>query len=287
MIPQSIIKFEHTQYAIYYTLDERTGNYVKSGNTTRRDIYNEYPEIAHYNDFLTNGDFKIFQVKDKLRNLTFILGGVYTYGTGRFRIASIKFSNGKIVFNNDTLMSTVTYITQPIVQPEVQPETPRTALPNPGSLTASSGNKITDIQTKIIALPDIRIRKVLKKRNENLTEFLVKFFTKFNLENDTIFVDSEEIQTAMGKRRSLGDIYKICKYYYPKCTLEEVMRLLYNQTSPLFQAIPTFRSSYCSTINKRVWYVGSQGAISEILNTSTNDEYGNNYNTYKQLLNIN
>src|SRR5689334_17236620 len=73
----------------------------------------------------------------------------------------------------------------------------------------------------------IRLLGVKRKRKETLQEFLIKFLTKWNEEKETIFVSSREIQTHPHCRRSLGDIYMICKYYYPNVTLEDVVRELY------------------------------------------------------------
>ena len=84
----------------------------------------------------------------------------------------------------------------------------------------------------------------------------------------------------MGKRRSLGDIYKICKYYFPEITLKELMKLLYVDLI----AIAGFRSSKCSQIRKRVWYY-SNGSSNGLLNTGDTDEYSNSVNTILTNLN--
>ena len=127
---------------------------------------------------------------------------------------------------------------------------------------------------------DIRIQGVLKKREETLEEFLIKFFTKWNIEKNTIYVDNEKIQTQSKRRRSLGDIYKICKYYYPRCTLRQVAVLLY---STLSKKVPGFRSSYCWTINKRVWYKGDHTGF---YNKTQEDEYGMSTKDWEDLLNV-
>lgn len=123
----------------------------------------------------------------------------------------------------------------------------------------------------------VRVIGVLKNRRETLKEFLVRFFTEFNTEKDTIYVDTRDVQTYAGKRRSLGDIYMICKYYFPTVTLKEVIQLLYVD---LFSEIdPGFRSSYCTTINKRVWYY-SPNSANEMLNKTQNDEFGKAHRFY-------
>lgn len=130
----------------------------------------------------------------------------------------------------------------------------------------------------------IRLQGVLKNRKESIKEFLIKFITKWNNEKNTIFVNSKEVQTDTGRRRSLGDIFMILRYYYPTITLREVIQLLYVDWITLGDI--NFRSCYCHTINKRVWYYENKGE-STILNKITSDEYGKNYQDYIDALDEN
>lgn len=130
----------------------------------------------------------------------------------------------------------------------------------------------------------IRLEKTKKKREESLHEFLVKFFTDWNFEKETVYVDDHECQTDTGRRRSLGDIFMICKYYYPNVTLEEVIRELYI-------ALPTtfsngFRTSYCFTIDKRVWYY-DEDEDNGVYNKTKHDEWDNPYRVYLRALDPN
>lgn len=136
----------------------------------------------------------------------------------------------------------------------------------------------------------IRLERMQKDRptDEGLENFLIKFFTKWNENRNTIFVPEEgatnrERQTEMGKRRSLADIFLICKYYYPKATLREVLDLLYIK---LRKSMPDgFRTSHCYTIQKRVWYF-DEDRETEQLNTDETDEFGNKFNYYTKNLKI-
>lgn len=116
----------------------------------------------------------------------------------------------------------------------------------------------------------IRLQGLLKKRNESPTEFLVKFFTKWNNEKDTLFVENKSVQTDTGRRRSIGDIYRIMQHYYPDITLEEVTRILYQE---LPEKVERFRSSYCSTINKRVFYQGDETQSGKFYDHEEVDEH--------------
>lgn len=123
----------------------------------------------------------------------------------------------------------------------------------------------------------LKLANISKKKKESLHEFLIRFFTMLNNANATVFAGTKEIQTPAGRRRSLGDIYIICKYYYPNVTLEEVLGELY---VGLPQHFPKgFRTSYCSFICKRVWYY-SPNEPSAVYNKDTTDEYGRLYKTY-------
>lgn len=136
---------------------------------------------------------------------------------------------------------------------------------------------IEKIQEKIISevKRPVRLPGLLKKRKESLDEFLTKFFTDWNKEKDTIYADSKgkktpEVQTPANKRRSVGDIYQIVKYYYPKATLEEVVTFLYKEGK---HQVPRLRSSFCHTINKRVFYQGDENQSAEIHDHSVKDEH--------------
>lgn len=141
-------------------------------------------------------------------------------------------------------------------------------------------SKFNDVEEEILQrVPEVRLIGLLRKRNESLQEFLVKFFTKWNLEKDTVLViNKEHVDTPAGRRRSLGDIYRICKYYFPNCTIDEVLDLLYNV---LPDEIEGFRSSYCSTILKRVWYYDPERPT-DIYNTETEDEFGYTVSHYTE-----
>lgn len=96
----------------------------------------------------------------------------------------------------------------------------------------------------------ICIKDVGQKRTETLTEFLVKFFQEWNKTKPTIYVGSGRQQTGTNRLRSLGDIYMICKYYYPTVTVKDIMKELCVTLPALISGMNV---SYCSEIYKRVW----------------------------------
>lgn len=150
---------------------------------------------------------------------------------------------------------------------------------NPNSSTKKGASAFSDILAKIEkSYPSIRLEKTLKKSiPDNPKDFLIKFFKKLNDEKATIFVDSKGEQTEAGARRSLGDVYQLTKYYFPTVTLKQVIDLLYTELPKIIT--DGFRTSYCYTINRRVWYYEG-GSRNEVLNKEKTDEFGHKYNNY-------
>jgi hypothetical protein len=146
---------------------------------------------------------------------------------------------------------------------------------------ALTKKKLEEIEKKILEQRVVRLQGFYKsqKKELSLKEFLINFFTQYNNENKTIYKDDKGLQTDVGKRRSLGDIFLICKYYYPKVTLKEVIEILYNN---LFNDIPRFRSSNCSQIKKRVFYQGNANQKSEVYDLETSDEWKVKFNDWKE-----
>lgn len=130
---------------------------------------------------------------------------------------------------------------------------------------------LKEIKDELEEYPSIRIQGLLRKRKETLEEFIIKFFEKWNNEKDTINIDTGEVDTEAGCRRSLGDLYKICSYYYPKCTFIEVKDILWNI---VFEKLTRFRSSYCNSTERRMFYRGDDFEKTGVLNTTHHCEFG-------------
>lgn len=133
------------------------------------------------------------------------------------------------------------------------------------------------LQNKIEKAAPLKLPGLRKIRKESLQEFLVKFLTDWNNKKPTVYVSSGRTQTPPRKRRSLGDIFLICKYYYPNLKLEDLIVELYVKLPGHFNK--GYRSSYCFAMNKRTFYYDpyQQNAI---YNKTHNDEYGHHYKYY-------
>jgi hypothetical protein len=226
-------------------------------------------------DFICNSTYEIKAVK-KTDGEEFEVGtSIVTVGDATRSVVNISIQKGLVVLylfahhESIFLGDAVKYV-EPIPEPTLSDE--------------AKEDFFIDIQYQIIeANPSsIRLPGLLRNRKtQTLTDFLRAFFLTWNDEKDTIFVENRDIQTAAGKRRSVGDIFMICRYYYPTCTLSEVYDKLLNLL-PI--TMPSgFRTSYCSTINKRVWYFDSTKESAQ-RDLHRADEYGNKIEKLKTYL---
>lgn len=134
---------------------------------------------------------------------------------------------------------------------------------------------IEEIEQKLLEQRPIRLEKTLRDRGEErLEEFIKNFLTDYNENKNTIYVDTKEIQCDTGRRRSIDDIFLICHYYYG-CSLKDVAMILFH-ILPL--NMEEYRSSYCGTINKRVFYWNGGRAF--IYNKYSVDQHGMKWNDW-------
>lgn len=256
-----------------YTLDRTSGDYV-CPTINNGDRKNE-------TDFICEPDSFINSVENleapAPHNGAYDIGGNVVGG----RIVGFKLKKARAVAillgNTQVPFSLLRReIQQPIINLNNMPKAVKTA-PSRSTVkpvTAAAPklaiqNPFEELETKILKLTPIRLAKFFKKNlPETLEEFLQNFFVTYNNEHPTIYVESKKEQTSVSRRRSLGDVFLICKYYYPSCNLNDVVKILF-KTFPV--KLKGFRSSYCNTINKRVFYY-AQGAGA--LFQDVTDEYG-------------
>lgn len=231
-------------------------------------------------DFICMPNSNINSVRCSTSNLEFQLNEETTQG----RITGFRPNNAAmdVLLNNARAVGVdLSTLTKRVA---AQTVTPVTAIAPP----AQNQNQtpvnvdIRHLEEIIVRERDIRLANTMKASiPATLEEFLIRFFKRDNNEKNTIYVDDKTVYTTPGRRRSLGDIFKICKYYFPQCTLHQVLVLLYT-------TLPTrltggFRTSYCSTIHKRVWYY-SPGDGNTVANEGTQDEYGHLVSWYRNRL---
>lgn len=124
-----------------------------------------------------------------------------------------------------------------------------------------------EITDTIFKKPELINHDLIRGKHYDVNEFLQYFFTIYN--GECITVDKRgRITCKEGKRRSLVDLYRICKYYYPTVTLKEVKEALWN----LPFGIDVF---ICPDIRRRVHRrnAGTWGSIAY----NNADEFGWDY----------
>jgi len=165
-------------------------------------------------------------------------------------------------------------------------EMAKTAVKTAAKVTAAAPSRsqvkkedpFKSLQAIIEKQPDLRLAKFFKRDlPSTVKEFLINFFTKYNAAHATILVSNKTEQTSTGRRRSIGDLFKICQYYYPNVTLGEVAKLLFVGLQAHFKT--GFRYSYCSTVKKRVFYYAAGDTTYE--ENKIKDEYGHMVEYYK------
>lgn len=107
----------------------------------------------------------------------------------------------------------------------------------------------------------------------------------------TVFVKTNKDQCRKRADRSLGDIYQICKYYFPETTVFDVIRIIFNKIqektnsdNPFDQEDPFFVGHYCSMVRKRVWNTKQEKDNYILGNRIAYDEYGYQLSDYFEYL---
>ncbi len=149
----------------------------------------------------------------------------------------------------------------------------------------NKGNKksLINFEKQLIDLGLLRIKPFMKKNiaKLQLKDFILKFINEYNEDKDKatfnildLIKDSNcKAQCVPKARRSGSDIFRICKYYYPECSLEEVMKILH-----IMGDKELIRSSMCSMIRKRVYYIANGDP--EVYNKGTKDEFNRVWGEY-------
>lgn len=260
-----ILQFKANNSDTVFT-KERSGEYINARGETKS-----------LEDFLCSGNYKIASIRTKEHNRMvrenwnriFTLGDVIPDLQPQI-LNNIKFKNGAPVIL--TTIGNEINIFETVIQNRN------------GNINADVVD-FEQLQQRILnETPSIRLEKTLRNRkNQTWQEFIIAFFTEWNnplRENkkNTVYVDrNDAVQTASGKRRSLGDVYRIVQYYYPNLTLKEFAKFMF--VDLLQHGI---RSNYCNQVRKRVWFSFGQNQHMDI---GVTDEYGNLIQKYLRSFN--
>jgi len=123
-------------------------------------------------------------------------------------------------------------------------------------------NALKDYEKKLLKQPSLYLDDFPWKQ-EPLDIFIANFINIYR--NNYFTLDSKgRYHCSTYRRRSVGDIYLICKYYYPDCTLEQVLTHLIE-----WLKMEKIYGGWCSTINKFVFHCDSDN-----YNPKNQVEYG-------------
>ena len=135
-------------------------------------------------------------------------------------------------------------------------------------------NKAKVVKTIVYSIEDeIRVQGLLRFNDSGLLDFstiwnkkypsYIKDFFLINFNYTTVYVNTGHHQCNDGRRRSLGDIYRILKYYDSTLTYKELVALLDKEVRENKLSV-----SYCNQINKCVFTKDST-----IINLNSRTEY--------------
>jgi hypothetical protein len=92
----------------------------------------------------------------------------------------------------------------------------------------------------------------LNIENNNLNDFIINFFNIYNKNFSTR--EDGTFYCGTSKRRSIGDIYRISINFFPKCSILDILQILYDICESKSIELCTL---ICPTIKKRVYFISS------------------------------
>lgn len=118
--------------------------------------------------------------------------------------------------------------------------------------------------------------KNFELQEKNAKDF-IKNFLSYNKIYDTVYVSNGRLQTLKNKRRSIGDIYRITSYYFPRVTLTTIYETLLENISEN-KAL----SSICVSTKMRVYRATSNNEKC-YFNGEKIDEFGVDFNNFTNI----
>lgn len=267
--------------AVVYTLNERNGNYTKNLDS----ITNTYPDEMGIYDFLTYNGIVIKSIL--IGTVTFTVGDrIIGRATGSrdFIMNSIRINkNVAEIYDGGSnigwcpLSNYIRYA-PPVT---VLPSTPSSNNSSQGLVNCPELQQIEDTIIRADHNSKLELQRYIHDPKLSLQDFLINFFKTYNLTYATLYktgTRAGDVQTEARKRRSIGDIFKIVKEYYPSASLADVAKVLYIDLLNFNGFVGTLK---CRQINKRVWWNNGQYRISD---ETEQDEYNLTFANWVSLI---
>ena len=121
------------------------------------------------------------------------------------------------------------------------------------SIIQEHGNKLLLADKEYILKHNVDNKSYINNKQDSLRLFIFEFLWDLNNIYNTYDHLNQHMICNTRRRRSLGDIFLICKHYYPECTIEDVLTILIK----LLNEKDIF-ASWCTTINKYVFHTDSR-----------------------------
>ena len=121
------------------------------------------------------------------------------------------------------------------------------------SIIQEHGNKLLLADRGYILKHNVDNKPYHHDKLLTLRSFIFDFLWDLNSIYNTYDHLNQHMICNTRRRRSLGDIFLICKHYYPDCTIEDVLTILIK----LLNEKDIF-ASWCTTINKYVFHTDSR-----------------------------
>lgn len=137
----------------------------------------------------------------------------------------------------------------------------------------------SDIKEYLKNLSPLRFHNLTKDdlKEKNPRDFLNAFF-RYNREYNTIYGNGK-LQTNAGCRRSIGDIFRITFYYFPKVRLTTIYKTLLTMVGESHCL-----SSICLATGLRVYRATKEGEKA-YFNGEKIDEFTTDFNQFEELAN--
>lgn len=176
---------------------------------------------------------KALEFKNKVKNW------IDTYQTGLNNITPYKLQ--KIIYEEKPKVEQLPGVNCGYLgnwEREIYIEIPRSSF----RYNSYNYNKQHNIKKELLS------KEFITSSHSKFEDFILVFFKKYNNECNTLNIHGRHICDT-NRRRSLHDIYLITKYYYPEVTFIDIIKTILSLLK-----IGIICGSYCSTVNKYVFY---------------------------------
>ena len=130
----------------------------------------------------------------------------------------------------------------------------------------------------------------LSEDDDNVEDFVYNIMVAYKDKYQTVKVigindssgknTSGMVYATTGRHRSLVDLFLLCKYYFPECTLRQVIKGLY-----YLHSIDKLGSQICSTVYRRVYECKIKYPAWHYSNKTNIDELGYREQDYINIFN--